>query len=845
MNIRKSRPSFALLLIAMNWPVFGHDAATHKQITWQALEYLSLADPARFGRQATRDALYDLLAWGAEHEDDDYKVQREQACLFINDLYPDVCIGRFNFHFLPKLHSLGASGTCDLIEWALGGQENVGGGKQCIARMDYQLLTKQVTDVNEHRWHEAVARSRHPITGAPIQDGWRDLGYVIHLLEDLTSPAHVRNDAHPVPWPPLRESDYFEYYNKGEQPSLPQLPLQYAFARVSRVEDLFQQLAKWTRSNFYTTDTIPAFEDYSTTPPIRVVVGPGTFPTAGGSSYLLGPCLTEGPQGEPWAFECAAGHRRLAHQFNGPWGVSETIAKEQFKELGPVAVKYVASLIEFYADRYGPEIPFRTKVTVVPSVTSAGIVNAASYISGGVAPGELIAVFGSNLAPAGYFGPASMTPTDRCFPLFIGGTRVLFDGVPAPLLYVSQFQIGAIVPNGVAGRASVQVQVESFGTLSSSVTVPVRLSHPGVFTTDQSGRSQVAASNVAVNQYRTLNSSTNPAPRGSTIELYIAGGGQMNPAVDDGTVISLSSTPPRLQSRVSATIGGIAASVAYAGAVPGSVAGLSQINIVIPDGAPTGAAIPVFVTIGDASSQSGATIAVSTASGPISVPFAMEFINISSGEFMMGCSQGDANCQSYETPSHRVRITKSFQMGKYEVTQRQWEGVMNANPSASKGQDRPVESITWSEIQEFLTKLNARKDGYRYRLPTEAEWEYCARAGTTDRLAGGTSMDEVAWQSTNSGSDTHPVGLKKPNPWGLYDVLGNVEEICQDWYDPNYYAASPTSDPPGPASGQYRIVRGGSWGSAAQYIRVANRNWWSPDAKERAYGTRLVRETAQ
>jgi formylglycine-generating enzyme required for sulfatase activity len=125
----------------------------------------------------------------------------------------------------------------------------------------------------------------------------------------------------------------------------------------------------------------------------------------------------------------------------------------------------------------------------------------------------------------------------------------------------------------------------------------------------------------------------------------------------------------------------------------------------------------------------------------------------------MGCSSGDGACDVDEKPAHRVQITKAFEIGKYEVTQAQWQAVMGSNPSTIKGDDRPVETVSKNEAHDFLARLNARNDGYRYRLPTEAEWEYAARAGGTQNA----SLDEVAWYAANSGDETHPVGQKKPS----------------------------------------------------------------------------------
>ena len=165
---------------------------------------------------------------------------------------------------------------------------------------------------------------------------------------------------------------------------------------------------------------------------------------------------------------------------------------------------------------------------------------------------------------------------------------------------------------------------------------------------------------------------------------------------------------------------------------------------------------------------------------------------------MMGCSTGDNACNADEKPAHRVQITKAFEIGKYEVTQAQWQAVMGSNPSTIKGDDHPVETISKQDAQDFLAKLTARNDGYRYRLPTEAEWEYAARAGAPLPA----SLDEVAWYAANSDDESHPVGRKKPNAWGLYDMLGNVREWVSDQYAQNYYSNSPLADPAGPQAGQ-------------------------------------------
>jgi formylglycine-generating enzyme required for sulfatase activity len=211
----------------------------------------------------------------------------------------------------------------------------------------------------------------------------------------------------------------------------------------------------------------------------------------------------------------------------------------------------------------------------------------------------------------------------------------------------------------------------------------------------------------------------------------------------------------------------------------------------------------------------------------------MEFVQIPAGEFEMGSNDGNAD----EKPVHRVSISRPFEMGRYEVTQAQWEAVMGTNPSHFKDSSRPVESVPWEDVQRFLNTLNDKKDGYRYRLPTEAEWEYAARAGAAAGPAG--NLDAVAWYQANAGGQTHPAGQKKPNAWGLYDMLGNVWEWCADWY--GAYPATPVTDPIGPSQGPGRVVRGGSWVSAAKYIRATSRYGGAP-GRPYITGFRCVRE---
>src|SRR5262245_37907136 len=216
----------------------------------------------------------------------------------------------------------------------------------------------------------------------------------------------------------------------------------------------------------------------------------------------------------------------------------------------------------------------------------------------------------------------------------------------------------------------------------------------------------------------------------------------------------------------------------------------------------------------------------------------MELVRIPAGEFMMG---SDADRQD-EKPLHQVTISKPFYLGKYEVTQAQWQEVMGTNPSHFKGDpNRPVERVSWKMVQEFISKLNTREGHTLYRLPTEAEWEYAARAGSTTKYHFGDDdalLEQYAWYSKNDKGTTHPVGQLKPNAWGLYDMMGNVWEWVQDWRGP--YAAGQQVDPQGPATGNARGYRGGGWGYPSIRCRVAFRSYDSPDYVYGTHGFRLA-----
>ena len=192
-----------------------------------------------------------------------------------------------------------------------------------------------------------------------------------------------------------------------------------------------------------------------------------------------------------------------------------------------------------------------------------------------------------------------------------------------------------------------------------------------------------------------------------------------------------------------------------------------------------------------------------------------------------------------ERPVHQVTISQDFWMGQFDVTQKQWQDVMGNNPSANQasGPDAPVEQVSWKDVQVFLAKANAMQSRWTLRLPTEAEWEYAARAGSTGETYG--PLDEIAWYKGNGGGrGTHPVGQKKPNAFGLYDMLGNVWQWCQDRFGP--YPSDPVTDPQGAANGDKHPTRGGCYYCDAVHERAARRNRDLEDHASRSIGFRIV-----
>ncbi|MDY3063267.1 MAG: formylglycine-generating enzyme family protein [Bacteroidaceae bacterium] len=222
-----------------------------------------------------------------------------------------------------------------------------------------------------------------------------------------------------------------------------------------------------------------------------------------------------------------------------------------------------------------------------------------------------------------------------------------------------------------------------------------------------------------------------------------------------------------------------------------------------------------------------------------SIKYKMIFVE--GGTFTMGATSEQQDPDSNEKPTHQVTLS-SYYIGETEVTQALWTAVMGNNQSNFKGDNNPVEKVSWNDCQKFIEKLNSLT-GKKFRLPTEAEWEYAARGGNKSKgyqYSGSNNLDDVAWYDDNSGSKTHIVKTKQPNELGIYNMSGNVWEWCQDWYGLSYYSVSDTNNPQGPSSGLFRVFRGGCWSDDARGCRSANRSGYASYDDSDGLGLRLV-----
>lgn len=216
----------------------------------------------------------------------------------------------------------------------------------------------------------------------------------------------------------------------------------------------------------------------------------------------------------------------------------------------------------------------------------------------------------------------------------------------------------------------------------------------------------------------------------------------------------------------------------------------------------------------------------------------IQMVKVEGGSFVMGNAKGYPN----EQPEHEVSVS-TFYISKMEVTQAEYEAIMGVNPSVVKGANLPVTNVNFDEAMAFIQKLK-ELTGQNFRLPTEAEWEFAARGGNKSRgymVAGNNDPSNVSWFRDNSGKSIKPVGKKNDNELGIHDMSGNVWEWTNDWFDPNFYASSPSKDPKGPAQGNFKVLRGGSSSDAPNAMRVSGRFSSFPQVKSGMFGIRLVK----
>ena len=240
-------------------------------------------------------------------------------------------------------------------------------------------------------------------------------------------------------------------------------------------------------------------------------------------------------------------------------------------------------------------------------------------------------------------------------------------------------------------------------------------------------------------------------------------------------------------------------------------------------------------SVASGTSSSGNTITI-----PVKDGISIDMVRVEAGTFTMGATAEMKDPYGEEKPTHQVTLTNDYYIGKYEVTQALWKAVMGNNPSCFKGDNLPVETVTWDDCQEFISQLN-RITGKTFRLPTEAEWEYAARGGKKGRgcqYSGSNNLSDVAWYKDNSDSKTHAVGSKQANELGIYDMSGNVWEWCQDWY--GRYSKSSQTNPTGATSGSYRVLRGGSCFITARICRSSYRRGNTPVNRDYSLGLRLA-----
>ena len=421
-----------------------------------------------------------------------------------------------------------------------------------------------------------------------------------------------------------------------------------------------------------------------------------------------------------------------------------------------------------------------------------GTVTSVTPLQGSILGGTQITINGTNLA---------------------GTTAVKIGGVDCTNLQVfSPTLVKAVTPAGSVGEAPISV-ITAAGTIFS----------PAPFTYVQLSISSVSP-NQGIYSGGTAITITGSFLNGAT-SVKVGG----VPATDVVAVNSTTVTAVTPAGSVGAT------SVEVTGAKGTATASeaFTFISIIVPTWATLLEAVPDPAVVTDANLR--AAIAATGLAWRIRDNGTnIEMLLIPPGIFMMGCSPGDAECSDDESPAHQVTLTNAFYMGKTEVTQAQWQAKMGYNPSYFQGQSdspsRPVEQVSWNMSRDFITAT-----GLRY--PTEAEWEYACRAGTTAQRYG--VLDDIAWYNGNPNGATHAVATKLPNAFGLYDTIGNVWEWCQDWNGP--YSSVSVTNPTGPTTGTQRLFRGGSWFGLPVICRASQRNSVYPSLSGYTIGFRVAR----
>jgi formylglycine-generating enzyme required for sulfatase activity len=409
-----------------------------------------------------------------------------------------------------------------------------------------------------------------------------------------------------------------------------------------------------------------------------------------------------------------------------------------------------------------------------------GTITSVTPLQGSILGGTQITINGTNLA---------------------GTTAVKIGGVDCTNLQVlSPTLVKAVTPAGTAGEFALTV-ITAAGTLFS----------PAPFTYVQLSISSVSPNQGIYSGGNTI-TITGSFLNGAT-SVKVGGVPATNVVPVNSTTVT-AVTPAGSVGPASVEVTGAKGTATASGA-------FTYIIVVVPSWATLLEATPDPAVVTDANLRA-AIVASGLAWRVRDNSSNIEMLLVPPGTFMMGCSPNDSECGEQERPAHQVTLTNAFYMGKTEVTQAQWTLKMGYNPSLFQGlsdsPSRPVEQVSWNMIQGF----NA---GTGLRLPTEAEWEFACRAGTTTARYG--AVNDVAWHIENPGTQTHAVATKLPNAFGLYDTLGNVFEWCQDWLGP--YSSGSVTNPAGPTIGSYRLLRGGSWLQSAATCRASYRNANTPN----------------